>query len=88
MITVRMRRMPLLHRCSKCQCLALLCSTFLLGLLSSCAKDYYRSSGEDNKAYGSDGVFTLPVNLNRYNLLSTGGGVLRHLPQIQPTISM
>ncbi|MDD4420055.1 MAG: hypothetical protein PHW85_00460 [Bacteroidales bacterium] len=45
-----------------------------MGLLSSCAKDYYRASGEDNKAYGSDGVFTLPVNLNRYNLLSTGRG--------------
>lgn len=43
-------------------------------LLSSCAKDYYKSSREDNKAYGSDGVFTLPVNLNRYNFLSTGGG--------------
>jgi hypothetical protein len=74
MITVRMRRMPLLHRCSKCQCLALFCSTLLLCLLSSCAKDYFQSSREDDKAYGSNGMFTLPVNLNRYNLLSTGGG--------------
>jgi hypothetical protein len=74
MITVRMRHMPLLHRCSKCQCLALFCSTLLLCLLSSCAKDYYKSSQEDNKAYGSNGVFTLPVNLNKYNFLSTGGG--------------
>ena len=87
MITVRMQRTPLLHRCSKCQCLALFCSTLVLGLLSSCAKDYYKSSQEDNKAYGSDGVFTLPVNLNKYNFLSTGG-VLKHLLQIQPTTSM